>query len=87
MWSFKLRATKYIFFSSNFRLLTEVPKHEELVNELSADNCTALYYAACVGNQEVAKVLLEKGGILFYVVSGNRRKKRIEEKSVARRKK
>jgi len=44
------------------RLLTEVPGHEELVNELGGDNCTALYYAACAGNQEVAKILLEKGG-------------------------
>ena len=53
-----------IFYStiSNCRLLTEVPGHEELVNELGGDNCTALYYAASAGNQEVAKILLEKGG-------------------------
>ena len=47
---------------SHYRLLTNVPRHEDLVNELSADNCTALYYACCVGNQEVSKILLEKGG-------------------------
>ena len=46
----------------HYRLLTNVPRHEDLVNELSADNCTALYYACCVGNQEVSKILLEKGG-------------------------
>ena len=39
-----------------------MPRHEDLVNELSADNCTALYYACCIGNQEVAKILVEKGG-------------------------
>ena len=47
------------------RLLIEAEGYEELVNELSADNCTALYYAVCVGNLaanlEVAKLLLEKG--------------------------
>ena len=47
------------------RLLIEAEGYDELVNELSADNCTALYYAVCVGNLaanlEVAKLLLEKG--------------------------
>ena len=52
----------FYFTISHCRLLTEVPGHEELVNELGGDNCTALYYAACAGNQEVAKILLEKGG-------------------------
>ena len=44
------------------RILTELPNHEALVNELSADNCTALYYAVTVGNLEVSKLLMEKGG-------------------------
>ena len=39
--------------------------YEDLVNELSGDNCSALYYSICVGNiasnLEVAKLLLEKG--------------------------
>ena len=47
------------------RLLIEAEGYDELVNELSADNCTALYYAVCVGNLtanlEVVKLLLEKG--------------------------
>ena len=53
---------KFYSTISHCRLLTEVPRHEELVNELGGDNCTALYYAASAGNQEVAKILLEKGG-------------------------
>ena len=39
---------------------------KDLVNQLSADNCTALYYAVCTGSSEVnldiAKMLLENGG-------------------------
>ena len=38
---------------------------KDLVNQLSADNCTALYYAVSTGtsdvNLDIAKMLLENG--------------------------
>lgn len=47
------------------RLLAEAKESTYLVNQLSADNCTALYYAVCTDksevNLEIAKILLENG--------------------------
>ena len=45
----------------DFRLLTEAPGFKDLVNQFSADYCTALYYAVIAYHTEIIKLLLEKG--------------------------
>ena len=45
-----------------FRLLTDTPGYEDLVNDLSADYCTALYYAVVGGYLDIIKLLLQRGG-------------------------
>ena len=53
-----------LFLTSSIlnRLLTDTPGSEELVNDLSWDECTALYYTVLGGNVEIVKLLLERGG-------------------------
>jgi len=43
------------------RLLAEAPGFKDLVNQFSADYCTALYYAAISYHTDVIKLLLENG--------------------------
>ena len=45
-----------------FRLLTELPGSEELINEFNDDYCTALYYAVTAQCIDAIKMLLDKGG-------------------------
>ena len=42
-------------------MLTEAPGFKDLVNQFSADYCTALYYAAISYHTDVIKLLLENG--------------------------
>ena len=45
----------------DFRLLAEAPGFKDLVNQFSADYCTALYYAVIAYHTDIIKLLLEKG--------------------------
>ena len=40
----------------------ERPGHEDLVNTLNDDYCTALYYAVVGQSPDIIKLLLDKGG-------------------------
>ena len=43
-------------------MLTGAKHGEDLVNDLSSDNCTALYYAVLGGHIDIVNLLLERGG-------------------------
>ena len=42
-------------------MLTDAPGSEDLVNDLSGDECTALYYAVLGGCFDNVKLLIERG--------------------------
>ncbi len=43
-------------------MLTSAKDGVDLVNDLSSDNCTALYYAVLGGHKDIVKLLLQRGG-------------------------
>ena len=53
---------QFLFFHKNhLRLLTDAAGSEDLVNDLSGDDCTALYYAVLGGRLDNVKLLVERG--------------------------
>ena len=57
-----LKLDSSIITSVFFRLLTNAPGSEDLVNDLSWDDCTALYYTVLGGHVDIVKLLLQRGG-------------------------
>ena len=51
----------YFFIKNHLRLLTDAAGSEDLVNDLSGDDCTALYYAVLGGRLDNVQLLVERG--------------------------
>ena len=51
----------FIFYKNHLRLLTDAAGSEDLVNDLSGDECTALYYAVLMNGLDNVKLLVERG--------------------------